>query len=599
MENFTPTSSASGTEENFTPTSWHYHVHLHQMNNGGTPIHIAAHQGGHEADENQEGKELHKEPSRELCAANDDAGGGKLEHIMYRSSGEESLANEDCRGRRLPLCELNEKIREKPMGSQTEADEAIRELMSGSESTSQTRGDRSPVTFVAVTPLQPPIVSRQLPKLTILSPKLRETQIMASECTRDGEKEANELGRVLRVRGFQSSLKQTNVPPLKLGLASSPRVTTFHELFATVNSARFSAKSQPTSPPSTRGLLSRGKVLSRTPSSRIGRWNSNHSTTKKIIVTTDRAQTSPETAREYVWAGLDGDLLSAKPMTGERRINFPNTSPYTSEQHAKKITENSGLNPRPNNFDLFDGGANIDLLRTKLNDNFDDWGGSDLRQPTIICMKSPRGSVDSFDCLKLDGETRIARKRSPREKCMPFKDHISHLLFGGQGYQNPYGNDIRSTEARTSFADAAAVGSASSGLFSVVLPRERNWALTPRTPRSLRHTVSDPSCNAVGLSPSNALTNTLTARKLETATVIVERERASQLEFCRQQHYRRLVSDLEKQARNIWNPKMLPHAIEEITSTNSKAQQKLAMIRRFCEISSPDNNDELMTLYYR
>ena len=39
--------------------------------------------------------------------------------------------------------------------------------------------------------------------------------------------------------------------------------------------------------------------------------------------------------------------------------------------------------------------------------------------------------------------------------------------------------------------------------------------------------------------------------------------------------------------------------IEEVTSTNSKAQQKLAMIRRFCEISSPDNNDELMTLYYR
>jgi hypothetical protein len=105
--------------------------------------------------------------------------------------------------------------------------------------------------------------------------------------------------------------------------------------------------------------------------------------------------------------------------------------------------------------------------------------------------------------------------------------------------------------------------------------------------------------NAVGLSPANALTNTLTARKLETATVIVERERASQLEFCRQQHHRRLVSDLEKQARNIWNPKMLPHAIEEVTSTNSKAQQKLAMIRRFCEISSPDNNDELMTLYYR
>ncbi len=589
MEDITPTSSASGTEENFTATSWHYDVHLHQMNHGGT-IHIAAHQEGHQADENQEGKELYKEPSRKLCAGDDDDGGGKLEHIMHRSSGEEALANEDCRGRGLPLYELNEKIREKPMGSQTEADEAIRELMSGSESTSRTRGDRSPVTFVAVTPLQPSIVSRQqVPKLTILSPKLREIQIMASECTRDGEKEANELGRVLRVRGFQSSLKQTNVPPLKLGLARAPRVTTFHELFA--NSAR-EGNSQPNSRPSTRGLLSRGKVLSRTP------WSSNPCTTKKISVTTDRAQT----AREYVWAGHDGDLLSAKPMTGERRKNFPNPnpSPYTSEQHAPKFTENSGLSPRPDNFDLFDGGANIDLLRTRLNDNFDDWGGADLRQPTIICMKSPRGSVgNSFDCLKLDGETRIARKRSPREKGMPFKDHISHLLFGGQGYQNPYGNDIRSTEARTSFADAAAVGSASSGLFSVILPRERNWTLTPRTPRSLRHTVSDPSFNAVGLSPSNALTNTLTARKLETATVLVERERASQLEFCRQQHYRRLVSDLEKQARNIWKPKMLPHAIEEVTSTNSKALQKLAMIRRFCEISSPDNNDELMTLYYR
>jgi hypothetical protein len=405
-------------------------------------------------------------------------------------------------------------------------------------------------------------------------PRVREVPVMGSECMREQSSEAGDLGmqwirQGLRGRGFQPSLQSAKVPPLRLGQVSHDsmssavnRVVTFHDLFAFAGPR--SKSPLPESRGTSRGLLSRGKTMSQTP------------TSKKRLVMTPRAQT----AREL--QGCHGMGIASHGLTiGDVQHDIMTlASAHKSDwdyahldpDHLYEYSQNTRYSPADHRV----GTPTI------------------VRTPTIVQMQ-PRGSVTSRDsiCSNRDSmrsnrmistpreSDRASASRSPRGKLRPLVDHISRRLFG---HQNPYGDEKGSTSARTSYVDAQQVGSASSGLFSVIQPRQRQTVVTPRS--ALLRETGD-------------LSTTFLTRKLVRAPSIDLRVRLKVSDGMRRAQYRQQWSRLERQTRYLWEPKAPPHAIEEVIATNPKARQKLAMIRRFCEISAPGDDEQLASLYYR
>ena len=405
----------------------------------------------------------------------------------------------------------------------------------------------------------------QVPAMgAFMVPKVREVSVMGSECMREEPTEASDPGMQwirwgLRGRGFQSSLQSAQVPPLKLGQVSRDskssvlnRVITFHELFGFADPPIESPSNLPLpgSRATSRGLLSRGRTMSQTP------------TTRKRLLATPRAQT----AREHEgWRGR-GDASTDMAVDG--LIVKPASARHSSWDYGL-------LEP--------------DDLREYLQDGRyspDDHHVSYSRQaqrPTVVQMPS-RGSAVSRDSVRSNGmifTPQWSRRASPRGKFGTLVDHVSRRLFG---HQHPYGDEKVSKAERTSYVDAQQVGSASSGLFSVIQPRERKAVVTPRSAR---------------LHDKEDISTSLHTRRLICAPSIDLRVRLTISDELRREQYKQQWSRIERQTRDLWEPKLPPHAIEEVTATNPKARQKLAMIRRFCEISAPDNDEELASLYYR
>jgi len=391
-------------------------------------------------------------------------------------------------------------------------------------------------------------------------PKVREVPVMGSECMQEQSSEAGDLGmqwirQGLRGSGFQPSLQSARVPPLRLGQVSHDskstavnRVITFHDLFAFAGPR--SNSPLPESRGTSRGLLSRGKTMSRTPNS------------KKRLVTTPRAQTARE-------------LESCRGRGIGLTIGDVHHDIMTIASAHKPAWDKAHLDPDH----LYEYSQNTRYSPADLT----------VRTPTIVQMQS-RGSVTSRDSMRSDRiistppETgRASASRSPRGKIRQLVDHISRRLFG---HQNPYGDEKGSTSARTSYVDAQQVGSASSGLFSVMQPRQRQAIVIPNERSALLRETGD-------------IATTLSTRKLVCAPSIDLRVRLRVSDGMRREQYKQQWSRLERQTRYLWEPKAPPHAIEELTATNPKARQKLAMIRRFCEILAPGNDEQLASLYYR
>ena len=392
-----------------------------------------------------------------------------------------------------------------------------------------------------------------------MAPRVREVPVMGSECMRSSE--AGDLGmqwirQGLRGQGFQPSLQSAKVPPLRLGQVSHDsmssavnRVVTFHDLFAFAGPR--SKSPLPESRGTSRGLLSRGKTMSQTP------------TSKKRVVMTPRAQTARELEGCY-GRGINSHGLTIGDVQHDIMTLASAHKPdwdyaHLDPDHLYEYSQNTRYSPA--------------YYR--------------VRTPSIVQMQS-RGSVTSRDSMRSNRmistpreSGRASASRSPRGKLRPLVDHISRRLFG---HQNPYGDEKSSTSARTSFVDAQQVGSASSGLFSVIQPRQRQAIVTPRS--ALLRETGD-------------ISTTFLTRKLVCAPSIDLRVRLKVSDGMRREQYKQQWSCLERQTRCLWEPKAPPHAIEEVTATNPKARQKLAMIRRFCEISAPGDDEQLASLYYR
>jgi hypothetical protein len=114
-----------------------------------------------------------------------------------------------------------------------------------------------------------------------------------------------------------------------------------------------------------------------------------------------------------------------------------------------------------------------------------------------------------------------------------------------------------------------------------------------------RQAIVIPNERSALLRETGDIATTLSTRKLVCAPSIDLRVRLRVSDGMRREQYKQQWSRLERQTRYLWEPKAPPHAIEELTATNPKARQKLAMIRRFCEILAPGNDEQLASLYYR
>jgi hypothetical protein len=404
--------------------------------------------------------------------------------------------------------------------------------------------------------------------------KTKEVQVMRSDCVRDelASGDLTWMQRGLRGRGFQATLDKTKVPALRLGAKGKvgdreattlSRVITFHELFATLEHREVSPL--PSSrPATTRGMLSRGTTLSQTPRQGM----------RKRLITTPRAQT----ARDFQYSGhndvfrrnQDGlSCLHDSDISYEYGIHGCTDLGDIAGSFAQDMTP-------PISFSM--SSQNTDTEIERLN----------LVQPTTVSMPS-RAS------LRLQDRNPVALEQaailSPPVKSIRLTNSTLQTPWGKHSYEHPYSDISICHSPRTSFVDAAILGSGSSGLPGVITPRFRDKVVIPRQFRL------EPAAGTL-----ESLHDVLISRKLVTGHGIENRMRTAVSDGRRRQEYQQQWSRLERRTRAVWKPKLPPHAIDEITATNTKARHKLAQIRRFCQITMPgDSNDdhELMALYYR
>ena len=437
----------------------------------------------------------------------------------------------------------------------------------------------------------------QVPPMDVMVQNIqytREVPVMGSQCMLDEPRFEGAItwrgrGLELRGRGFQSSLHSmpVQVPQLQLGQAPSGinsnmvnRVITFHELFATGNDAENIHTMSQTGSPSPilrtfrRGLLSRGNTLSQTPM-----------IVRKRLLTTPRAQT----AREYE-GGYDVFVTGHEK---EKEFDFFNAGkPMSARADAADSRYKFLHKLAPNTLSLGDrlGGDARYLAR-------------DVLRPTTVGMASGRSTLMSRDSAYSNSTPRqtqvrtSSRSMSARNNHQRIRHDFSEALFGKTPYKNPYGECIGNTAVRTFLVDAADVGSSASGLFSIITPRKRDEAVLMHKSSPTTSIVTDRKILDCKLSES--IQDTLKSRKLGLSPAISSRTGTAMEDHVRHQMHQQQWSRIERQMRNLWQPKLPPHAIEEITATNPKARQKLAMIRRFCEITALDDENEFMSLYCR
>lgn len=262
------------------------------------------------------------------------------------------------------------------------------------------------------------------------SQKVREIPVMGSECMRDESDQDNRwMWRGVRGKSFQSMLHSGPVPRLNLKSGAQDqetqnvnRIITFHDLFPTLNAETFNSpqNSRPsTGRPATRGLISRGKSLSQTP------------TVQKRLITTPRAQTARDSRASYD-ERLYMDVV--KPMTARACKSL-------SAWEVPDVIESGGVQ-------YLSGG--VDRI---------------LRTPTYIGAMPLHRYITSRDAQRPQSVSR----------------EMSLQLFREDRCDMKGDSDRGSKAKRTSFVDAAPIGHGSSGLFSVITPRRQGRATLPKS----------------------------------------------------------------------------------------------------------------------